>query len=110
LMAERLSEVLALTVESFRTERVIFELFARALPDLLGPDAATSLPAALTRHIRALRILPAYRRRLDLAMAVGRVADHGDAETTLAASLLAQIDTYAGSLAGGGGAGGDGSW
>lgn len=111
LMAERLSEVLALTVESFRTERVIFELFARALPDLLDADAATSLPAALTKHIRTLRILPAYRRRLDLAMAVARVADHGDAETSLAASLLAQIDAYAKSLAGGGGgAGGHGSW
>jgi len=111
LMAERLGEVLALTVKSFRTERVIFELFARALPDLLGADAATSLPDALARHIRSLRILPAYRRRLELAMAVARVADHGDGEMALAASLLAQIDGYVRGLAGRGGVtGGGGSW
>jgi GAF domain-containing protein len=93
-MAERLSEVLSLTVESFRTERVVFELFARALPDLLGQSAATSLPSALVEHIRAIRLLPSYRRRLELAIAVGRVADHGSAEATLAASLLARIDAY----------------
>lgn len=101
-MAERLGEVLALTVESFRTERVIFELFARALPDLLGDGAATSLPAALASHLRAIRLLPAYRRRLELAAAVGRVADHGDAEADLAAALLARIDAYARGIEGAG--------
>ena len=99
-MAERLGEVLSLTVESFRTERVVFSLFARALPDVLGPEASTSLPAALERHIRDLRLLPSYRRRLDLALAVGRVADHGDAEAALAAALLDRIEGYARGLGG----------
>lgn len=113
-MAERLAEVLALTVESFRTERVVFELFARAMPDLLaqapGQAAAvgagqpaqegaapppTSLRAALERHIHALRLTPEYRRRLELAAVVGRVAEHGEAEARLAVDLLARIDAYA---------------
>jgi hypothetical protein len=81
---------------------VVFQLFARALPDILGEGAATSLPTALERHIRDLRLLPSYRRRLDLALAVGRVADHGEREAELAASLLDQIDTYARGLGGGG--------
>ena len=51
-MSERLTEVLALTAESFFTERALFELFALALPDLLGPGAPTSLPRALEDHIR----------------------------------------------------------
>ncbi|MFO0756215.1 MAG: hypothetical protein U0359_06970 [Byssovorax sp.] len=109
-MAERLSEVLALTVESFRTERVVFELFARALPDLLGPGATTSLPAALEQHIRSLRLLPSYRRRLDLAMAVGRVADHGEAEAALAESVLGRIDAYAHGISGRSAGGSEGSW
>lgn len=99
-MAERLAEVLALTVEAFRTERVIFELFARALPDLLGSEAPTSLPAALERHIVGLRAAPAYRRRLLLAAAVARVADRGPAEAELAAALLERIEAYARSLEG----------
>lgn len=111
VMAERLSEVLSLTVESFRTERVVFELFARALPDLLGPESSTSLPVALERHIRSLRLLPTYRRRLELAMAVGRVADHGEAEATLAESLLSRIDAYMHGISGrSGGGGSEGSW
>ncbi|WP_434041414.1 MULTISPECIES: hypothetical protein [Sorangium] len=129
-MAERLAEVLALTVESFRTERVVFELFARAMPDLLaqapgqaaasageparegaGPVARegaappapggaapppTSLRAALERHIHALRLTPEYRRRLELAAVVGRLAERGEAEARLALDLLARIDAYAG--------------
>ncbi|WP_438003724.1 hypothetical protein WME89_33325 [Sorangium sp. So ce321] len=112
-MAERLAEVLALTVESFRTERVVFELFARAMPDLLAPapgQAATgagqpepegavapptSLRAALERHIHALRLTPEYRRRLELAAVVGRLAERGEAEARLALDLLARIDAYA---------------
>ncbi|WP_437596022.1 hypothetical protein [Sorangium sp. So ce590] len=105
-MAERLAEVLALTVESFRTERVVFELFARAMPDLLaqapGQSAQegaapppTSLRAALERHIHALRLTPEYRRRLELAAVVGRLAEHGEAEARLALDLLARIDAYA---------------
>jgi|GEM_PF-1798916 len=107
-MAERLAEVLALTVESFRTERVLFELFARALPDLLAEGATTQLRTALARHIHALRVTPAYRRRLDLALALGRVADRGEAETRLAADLLARIDAYARSFEVGGGGRDDG--
>ncbi|WP_437630233.1 hypothetical protein [Sorangium sp. So ce854] len=120
-MAERLAEVLALTVESFRTERVVFELFARAMPDLLAPAPGeraaraggpaqgeagapvlegaapppTSLRAALERHIHALRLTPEYRRRLELAAVVGRLAEHGEAEARLALDLLARIDAYA---------------
>ncbi|WP_437566689.1 hypothetical protein [Sorangium sp. So ce542] len=140
-IAERLAEVLALTVESFRTERVVFELFARAMPDLLGhapcqvgaastnqvgaaspgrplqeeaappnqveaagpgrplrEEAApppTSLRAALERHIHALRLTPEYRRRLELAAVVGRLAEHGEVEARLALDLLARIDAYA---------------
>ncbi|MDC0677342.1 hypothetical protein [Sorangium atrum] len=120
-MAERLAEVLALTVESFRTERVVFELFARAMPDLLAqapgqpaagpgrreasgaeppiPEGAapppTSLRAALERHIHALRLTPEYRRRLELAAVVGRLAERGEAEARLALDLLARIDAYA---------------
>jgi hypothetical protein len=99
-MAERLGEVLSLTVESFRTERVVFSLFARALPDVLGPDASTPLSLALERHIRDLRLLPSYRRRLALALAVGRVADHGENEAALATAMLDRIEVYARSLGG----------
>jgi GAF domain-containing protein len=99
-MAERLAGVLSLTIESFRTERVIFELFARALPDLLGAEAMTSLPEGLERHLASLRAAPAYRRRLALAVAVGRVADHGAEETALAEGVLERIDAYARGLAG----------
>jgi GAF domain-containing protein len=106
-MAERLAEVLALTVESFRTERVLFELFARALPDLLAEGATTSLRTALARHIHALRVTPAYRRRLELALAVGRVAERGEAEARLAADLLARIEAYARSFELSGGGSGD---
>jgi hypothetical protein len=110
-MAERLAEVLALTVESFRTERLVFELFARALPDLLAEDATTSLRPALMRHIHSLRVTPEYRRRLLLATTLGKIADRGEAETRLATDLLERIDAYARGLAGEGraGAGSDGS-
>ena len=94
VMAERLGEVLALTVESFRTERVVFELFALALPDLLGRDAATPLGASLVAHIHALRLTPAYRRRLELAALIGRVADQGSEEARLALELLRAVDRY----------------
>ena len=99
-MAEHLGEVLSLTVESFRTERVVFELFARALPDVLGPDASTPLALALERHIRDLRLLPSYRRRLALALAVGRLADHGENEAALAAAVLDRFEVYARGLGG----------
>lgn len=97
-MGERLAEVLALTVESFRTERILFELFARALPDLLAPDSATSLALALDRHVHGLRVAPAYRRRLALATVLGRIAEHGSAETALAEDLVRRLDRYLTSL------------
>jgi hypothetical protein len=99
-MSERLSEVLALTIESFFTERTLFELFALALPDLLGPSSPTSLPKALADHIRALRVAPPYRRRLELAQAVGRLAGRTEAEADLAGRVLAAFDAYVTSLVG----------
>src|SRR5262249_17726591 len=98
-MGERLAEVLALTVESFRTERIVFELFARALGDVLR-DVPTSFAASLARYIHALRLPPAYRRRLTLAAAVARVADRGEAEAELVIDLLDRIDQYAKKLTG----------
>ncbi len=98
-MGERLSEVLALTVESFRTERIVFELFARALPDILQ-NVPTSFAASLSRYIHGLRLPPTYRRRLMLAAAVSRVADRGEAEAALVIDLLDRIDTYARQLTG----------
>lgn len=104
-MAERLGEVLSLTVESFRTERVVFELFAKALPEVLR-GMPTSFGASLSRYIHAMRIEPAYMRRLKLAAAVARVADRGEAEAELVVDLLDRIDSYAKKLTGLG-AGGD---
>lgn len=98
-MGERLSEVLALTVESFRTERIVFELFARALPDVVH-GVPTSFAASLARYVHGLRLPPAYRRRLMLAAAVSRVADRGEAEAALVIDLLDRIDRYARQLTG----------
>jgi hypothetical protein len=99
-MSERLAEVLALTVESFFTERALLELFALALPDLVGPAAPTSLPKALQDHIRALRVAPSYRKRLELAAAVGRLAGRSEAEADLAGRVLAAFDAYVTGLEG----------
>ena len=98
-MGERLGEVLALTVESFRTARIVFELFARALPDVLR-GMPTSFAASLSRYVHAMRLEPAYRRRLSLASAVARVADRGEAEAELVIDLLERIDRYAKTLTG----------
>jgi hypothetical protein len=98
-MGERLGEVLALTVESFRTERIVFELFARALPEVLR-GMPTSFAASLGRYVHAMRLEPAYRRRLTLAAAVARVADRGEAEAQLVVDLLDRIDQYARTLTG----------
>ncbi len=105
-MSERLAEVLALTVESFRTEQMIFSLFARALPDLLDANAETSLRASLTKYVHALRLAPTYKERLTLALAVGRLCDRGPSEARLCADVLARIDSYAAAR---GGVAGDGS-
>lgn len=100
-LAERLAEVVALTVEAFFTERMLFELFAQALPDLLGPTAATSLPKALERHIHRMHVAPEYRSRLALALAVGRVASRTDAEARLARRVLDAFEKYMIALEGG---------
>jgi hypothetical protein len=99
-MAERLAEVLSLTVESFRTEQMIFSLFARALPDLLGEGAHTSLRDSLARYVHALRLAPNYKERLTLAALVGKLCDRGPAEAALCADVLARIDAYASSMGG----------
>ncbi|MCA9621827.1 MAG: hypothetical protein KC731_22540 [Myxococcales bacterium] len=93
-MAERLAEVLALTVEAHRTERVLLQLFGAALPDLCGPDAPTDFAARLAELVHELRLEPSYRRSLALAEAVGRVARHGPAESDLAAEILASVGRY----------------
>ncbi len=95
-MAERLGEVLSLTVESFRTERLLYQLFARALPSLLGEEGSTHLGERLAEHIHDLRVDPVYRRRLELALEVGRLAEVGAAEAELAGQLVRQIARYAG--------------
>lgn len=99
-MGERLAEVLALTVESFRTERVLLQLFAQVLPDLFVPDGATGFARALEEYVHQLRLEPAYRRRLELAEIIGRIATHGESETSLVADLLGRVDVYLGELAG----------
>ena len=88
-MAERLAEVLALTVESFRTEQMIFSLFARALPDLLDENAPTSLREALSRYVHALRLAPDLQGPAR-ARARGRAgsAIAGAAEAALCADVL----------------------
>jgi GAF domain-containing protein len=93
-MAERLAEVLALTVESHRTERALLQLFAAVLPDLFGPDAGTDFASGLERYLHRLRIAPVYRRRLELAEVIGRLAVRGPAETRLAREILEHVDTY----------------
>jgi GAF domain-containing protein len=94
-LGERLAGVLALTVESFRTERALLELFARALPDLLGDDAPTSLATHLARYVHELRVAPGYRARLELALSVGRLVAHGEPEARLARSILDRVEAYA---------------
>jgi hypothetical protein len=99
-MAERLAEVLALTLESFRTERVLLQLFAQVLPDLCAPDASTGFAAGLDQYVHELRLSPTYRRRLELAEVVGRIAAQGEAETQLVTDVLARVETYLAALVG----------
>ena len=98
-LAERLAGVLSVTLEAFRTERVLYELFARALPDLCADDALTGFSDALEKHVRSLRLTPEYRRRLDLARVVGRLAESGIAESRLAQDILVRVDGYVSELA-----------
>jgi hypothetical protein len=93
-MAERLAEVLALTIESFRTERVLLQLFAQMLPDLCAADAPTGFLAELDHHIHELRIDPTYQRRMKLARVVGKIAAQGEAETQLVSDILERVARY----------------
>lgn len=93
-MGERLGEVLSLTVESYRTERVLLSVFATVLPDLCSADAATDFVQGLERYLHTLRIGPDYRRRLQLAETVGRIASAGAAETRLVDDVLSRVDAY----------------
>lgn len=99
-MAERLGEVLALTVESYRTERVLLSVFATVLPDLCGADPPTSFLGDLERYLHGLRIAPEYRRRLKIAETVGRIAAAGEAETRMVDDVLSRLAGYFGELTG----------
>ncbi len=101
-LAERFATVVGLTVEAFFTERVLFELFASCLPELLGKDAATSLPDKLLAHLRTMRVLPEYRARLDLALAIGRLTSRTALEARVASRVLDVFESYVKSLEGGG--------
>ncbi|MFO0554084.1 MAG: hypothetical protein U0271_37230 [Polyangiaceae bacterium] len=100
-MAERFGGVVALTAEAFFTERMLFELFALALPDVLGKDAATSLPTKLLTYLRTMRVAPAYRARLELALAVGRITSRTALEAKLATRVLDAFEGYLAALEGG---------
>jgi hypothetical protein len=99
-MAERLAGVLSLTLETHRTERVLMQLFASALPDLVGGEVPTDFTEGLSRYLHRLRVSPTYRQRLALADAVGKVAGQGAAETELALGLLQKIQAYVSDLSG----------
>lgn len=93
-MAERLAEVLSLTIESYRTEQVLLQLFATVLPDLCAPDAPTGFVQGLGDYLHQLRLSPEYRNRLELAEAIGRVAASGVAETRLATGIIERVEGY----------------
>jgi hypothetical protein len=97
-MAERLAEVLSGTLEAFRTERVLLELFAAALPELCAADSETGFAKGLEPFIHGLRLAPEYRRKIELAEAVARLAQQGSRETELAADLLARVERYVADL------------
>lgn len=99
-LAERFASVVGLTVEAFFTERVLFELFASCLPELLGKDAATSLPQKLLAHLRTMRVLPEYRARLHLALAIGRLTSRSALEARLASKVLDVFEGYVRALEG----------
>lgn len=93
-MAERLAAVLSLTIESYRGERVLLQLFATMLPDLCAPDAPTRFVEGLERYVHRLRLSPTYRERLLLADAVARLAAHGPEEARLASDVVARVEAY----------------
>lgn len=100
-MAERFGEVVGLTVEAFFTERLLFELFASCLPELLGKDAATSLPEKVMAFLRSTRVSPVYRTRLELALSIGRLTSRTAIEARLATRVLDAFEGYLVALEGG---------
>lgn len=100
-MAERLAEVLAMTLEAFRTDRMLLELFAVALPGLFDGEVPTSFAASFASHLHELRLAPTHRQRVSLALVAAEVASLGRAEADLAADILARIKSYAAGLASG---------
>lgn len=112
-MGERLSEVLGLTAEAFFTERMLFELFASALPELLGKDAATNLRDNLLKHVRTMRLADTYRQRVKLATMIGKLSSRTALESRLCEQVLGVFEGYVRALEGGdvpvGGAGSDGA-
>lgn len=105
-MAERFSEVVGLTAEAFFTERMLFELFASCLPELLGKDAATALPDKVMAFLRSVRVSPVYQTRLALALSIGRLTSRSATEARLATRVLDAFEGYVTALEGGGGDGG----
>lgn len=97
-MAERLAEVLALTLESYRTERVLLQVFARLLPDLCTAEVPTSFGPALESYLHDLRLEPTYRRRLALAESIGEIAAQGESETALVVDLVHRFRRYVADL------------
>jgi hypothetical protein len=100
-LAERLADVAAGTLEAYRTEQVLLELFARVLPELCATDGETGFAGGLARFLHGLRLTPEYRRRLVLADAVARLAAQGPAEAELAADVVVRVERYVASLHGG---------
>lgn len=98
VLGERLADVAAGTLEAYRTEQVLLELFAQVLPDLCAVDGETGFARGLERYIHSLRLTPAYQSRLALADAIARLVNHGDAEAELAADLVARVERYVGRL------------
>lgn len=97
-LAQHLGEVLSLTVESFRTERVLLELFARALPDVFASDPPTSFGTKLEATLSELRIDPAYRRRVRMALVCGKIAARGEADAELVEGVLDRFEHHFRSL------------
>lgn len=100
-MAERFGEVVGLTAEAFFTERLLFELFASCLPELLGTDSATSLPEKIMSYLRSIRTAPVYRTRLELALSIGRLTSRTALEARLATRVLDAFESYLTTLEGG---------
>lgn len=97
-MAERLAEVLAMTMEAYRTDRMLLELFATALPGLFSDATATGFAELFAKHLHQLRVAPTHRQRVRLALAAAELASLGTAETDLATDILQRVKRYADGL------------